>query len=371
MNQAGVSLMEHLAVLEDPRKRSNGTRHEFVEILVIAICAVLSDADTFEDIALWAHAQLDWLRRFLVLKNGAPSQETFLRVFRALAPKQFETVFRRWVGAVVGALDGALAIDGKTLRGSVDGAQRAIHRVSAFSSELGRVLGQEKVAGKSHEITAIPELLEALYIKGLLVTIDAMGCQREIAAKIVEKGGDSLLAVKGNQRKLLQALREVIAEASASDSGFERTDCSHGRVVAQVALATAAGEAIDPAQWPGCKTVGYVVSQRLVKGAPAKVEERYYISSRELSAQQLGQAVRAHWGIENRLHWMLDVCFGEDGCCVRKDNAPQNLSLPRKMVLNIVRADTSEPRKTSMRLKRKRAGWDDNVRMQMLGIKPI
>jgi predicted transposase YbfD/YdcC len=178
-----------------------------------------------------------------------------------------------------------------------------------------------------------------------------------------------LLSVKGNQRKLLQALREVIAEASASDSGFERTDRSHGRVVAQVALA--AGEAIDPAQWPGCKTVGYVVSQRFVKGAPAKVEERYYISSRELSAQQLSQAVRAHWGIENRLHWMLDVCFGEDGCCVRKDNAPQNLSLLRKMALNIVRADTSEPRKTSMRLKRKRAGWDDNVRMQMLGIKPI
>lgn len=363
--------MEHLVILEDPRERSNGTRHDFVKILVIAICAVLSDADTFEDIALWARSKLDWLRRFLVLKNGAPSQDTFLRVFRALDPKQFEAVFRRWVGGIVGALDGVLAIDGKSLRGSVDGAQRAIHMVSAFSTELGLVLGQEKVADKSNEITAIPELLEALYIKGLLVTIDAMGCQREIAAKIVEKGGDYLLAVKGNQRKLLQALKEAITEASASDRGFERIDHSHGRIVAQVALAAPAGEVIELAQWPGCKTVGYVVSQRIVKGKPAEVEERYYIGSREQNSRQLGEAVRAHWGIENRLHWMLDVCFGEDGCCVRKDNAPQNLSLLRKMALNIVRADTSGPRKTSMRLKRKRAGWDDNVRMQMLGIKPI
>ena len=170
--------MEKLSELEDPRQPSNGTRHDFREILVIAVCAMLSDADSFEDIALWGRLKADWLRRFLVLKSGIPSQDTFLRVFRVLDPKQFEAVFRRWVGGIVGALDGVVAVDGKTLRRSADGDAPPVHMVSAFSTELGLVLGQEKVAGKSNEITAIPELLEALHIKGLLVSIDAM-CQGE------------------------------------------------------------------------------------------------------------------------------------------------------------------------------------------------
>ena len=257
--------MEKLSELEDPRQPSNGTRHDFREILVIAVCAMLSDADSFEDIALCGRLKADWLRRFLVLKNGIPSQDTFLRVFRVLDPKQFETVFRRWVGGIVGALDGVLAVDGKTLRRSADGDAPPVHMVSAFSTELGLVLGQEKVAGKSNEITAIPELLEALHIKGLLVSIDAMGCQREIAARIV----------------------------------------------------------------------------------------------------------RAHWAIENRLHWMLDVCFGEDDCMIRKDHAPQNLSLLKKIVLNLIRADKTDTAKTSLRLKRKRAARDDDIRMKMLGNHPL
>ena len=167
--------MEKLSELEDPRQPSNGTRHDFREILVIAVCAMLSDADSFEDIALWGRLKADWLRRFLVLQNGIPSQDTFLRVFRVLDPKQFEAVFRRWVGGIVGALDGMVAVDGKTLRRSADGNAPPVHMVSAFSTELGLVLGQEKVAGKSNEIIAIPELLEALYIKGLLVSMDALG----------------------------------------------------------------------------------------------------------------------------------------------------------------------------------------------------
>lgn len=363
--------MEKLGEVEDPRRPSNGTRHDFRELLVIAVCAMLSDSDSFEDIALWARLKADWLRRFLVLKNGVPSQDTFLRVFRALDPQQFETVFRRWVGGIVGALDGTVAIDGKSLRRSGDGDEPPVHMVSAFATELGLVLGQEKVAGKSNEITAIPELLEALHIKGLLVSLDAMGCQRQIATRIIDKGGDYLFAVKSNQPALHQQVRALVIEAQLKDEGWRHVDRSHGRIVLQLSWSTPSGEVIDTSLWPGCKTVGCVVSQRIVGDKVAALEERYYISSRALTAEQLAQAVRAHWGIENRLHWMLDVCFGEDASMVRKDNAPQNLSLLKKIVLNLIRADLTDTTKTSLRLKRKRAAWDDDIRMKMLGIQPL
>ena len=243
--------------------------------------------------------------------------------------------------------------------------------VSAFSTELGLVLGQEKVAGKSNEITAIPELLEALHIKGLLVSIDAMGCQREIAAKVTEKGADYLLAVKGNQPTLHQQVRDLISDAQLANDGFKHVDKSHGRTMMQLSWVAASGDEIDSALWPGCKTVGCVVSQRVVGDKVAELEERYYISSRKLTAEELAQTVRAHWAIENRLHWMLDVCFGEDDCMIRKDNAPQNLSLLKKIVMNLIRADKTDTAKTSLRLKRKRAAWDDDIRMKMLGIHPL
>lgn len=243
--------------------------------------------------------------------------------------------------------------------------------VSAFSTELGLVLGQEKVAGKGNEITAIPELLDALHIKGLLVSIDAMGCQREIAAKIVDKGGDYLLAVKGNQPTLHQQVRDLISDALLANDGFKHVDKSHGRTVLQLSWVAASGTEIDAELWPGCKTVGCVVSQRVVGKKVAELEERYYISSHKLTAEELAKTVRAHWAIENRLHWMLDVCFGEDDCMIRKDNAPQNLSLLKKIVLNLIRADKTDTAKTSLRLKRKRAAWDDDIRMKMLGIHPL
>ena len=370
MNTAGTSLMEYLNELPDPRKPSNGTRHDFREILVIALCAMLSDSDSFDDIALWGRLKESWLRRFLVLGNGIPSQDCFLRVFRALDPACFEAVFRRWVGDVVGALGGTVAIDGKTLCGSADGAQPAVHMVSAFATQLGLVLGQERVSGKSNEITAIPELRDALYVKGLLVSLDAMGCQREITQKIREKGGDYLLAVKGNQPSLHDEVRWRMSEVQ-DDPAHEHVERSHGRTVLQLCWTADAQGAVDPEKWADCKTVGRVVSQRIVGDKIAELEERYYISSRMLSAKELADAVRAHWGIENRLHWMLDVCFGEDACMVRKDNAPQNLSLLKKMVLNLIRMDTTDKVKTSMRQKRKRAAWDDDIRMAMLGIKPL
>ena len=368
---SGTNLIVALAALDDPRRPSNGTLHDFQEILVIAICAMLSDADNFEDIALWGRLKEDWLRRFLTLKNGIPSHDTFERVFRVLDPGRFEAVFRQWVGGIVTALGGQLAIDGKTLRGSADGDRPPAHMVSAFATDLGLVLGQEKVADKSNEITAIPVLLDALYINGFLISIDAMGCQRDIATKIIEKGGDYLLAVKGNQPTLLTHVETAFIDCQGECFPHEHVETSHGRLVAQISHVLPAAGHVDTTLWPQCKMIGRVSSFRVVGGKPSELEQRFYISSRDLTAEEMALAVRAHWGIENRLHWMLDVNFGEDGCQVRKDNAPQNLSLLKKIVLNLIRADTTDNVKTSLRQKRKRAAWDDNIRMRMLGLCPL
>lgn len=366
-----VSLMECLGDIEDPRKPSNGTLHDLREILVIAICATLSNVDNFDDIAFWARTKEAWLRRFLVLEHGIPSQWTFLRIFGLLDPKQFETVFRRWVNSTVTALSGHVAIDGKTLRGSAAGGEPAVHLVSAFATDLGIALGQEKVVGKSNEITAIPELIEALYLKGHLVSIDAMGCQKDIAARIVKKGGDYLLAVKGNQPGLLQKLDDAVTDQAERMAGHERVDPTHGRLVVQWSRVLPAHGIVDPAVWPKCRMIGVVDSLRKIGDQTSGIERRYYISSRELSAEDFARAVRSHWGIENQLHWMLDVVFGEDGSTVRKDHAPQNFSLLKKIVLNIIRLDQTETTKCSLRKKRLLASWNDDVRMNMLGIWPL
>ncbi len=271
---------------------------------------------------------------------------------------------------VVGALNGGIAVDGKTVRGSGHGGETAIHMVSAFATELGVVLGQEKVAAKSNEITAIPELLQALQIKGLLVTIDAMGCQRNIARQITDQGGDYLLAVKGNQPALLEAIQTDFIDQSQSPvvDRHRQAHQSRGRIVGQIASVLPAEGTVDVADWPKCKTIGLVDSLRKVGDDESNFERRYYISSRELTAEQLAVAVRGHWAVENRLHWVLDVSFGEDASTVRKDNAPQNLSLLKKIVLNLIRLDTTDQKKTSLRLKRKAAAWDDDFRVKIMGL---
>lgn len=367
----GASLMDYIKRISDPRKPSNGTLHSFEEIMVIALCAMLCDIERFEDIAFWGKTKEAWLRRFLVLKNGIPSSDTFERVFRILDPKGFEAVFRQWVGGVATALGRQIAVDGKTLRGSRDGENPPAHMVSAYATDLGLVIGQEKVYEKSNEITAIPVLLDALYIKGLLVSSDAMGCQKEIADKIVAKGADYLLAVKGNQPKLHNRIAAAFMDKGERLISHQHLDPSHGRLVIQISHVMSAEGVVDASIWRDCKTVGQISSLRIVNNKASDLETRYYISSRQLSAEELAVAARAHWGIENRLHWMLDVNFGEDGCTVSKDNAPQNLSLLRKIVLNLIRCDTTDKTKTSLRRKRKRAAWDDDVRMAMLGLNPL
>ncbi len=371
--------MDCLDEIDDPRAASNGTLYDFREVLVIAICASLCDMDTCEDYALWAKARQPWLQRFLTLKNGIPSSATFYRLFRSLDPKQFEAFFRRWVSQIVPAATppGQIAVDGKTVRGSGDGARRPAHIVSAFSTDLGIAFGQERVEQKTNEITAIPELLEALYINGFLVSIDAMGCQKEIAKKIVAKGGDYLLMVKGNQPGLLEQISDAFAEGRHTDlPRFEHLDNHHGRVVTQITwTAPASSAAVNTQEWPNCKTVAMVASLRQVGDKTSGLERRYYISSRDMTPETVAKSVRAHWAVENKLHWMLDVNFGEDACLVKKDNAPEILSLIRRIVINMLSLDTTQPsftkKKLSKRQKRKFANWDEGIMRSILGIQPL
>lgn len=364
---APKTLAEHFSEIEDPRRTGFAHRHELVEMLVITTCALFSEVEGFEDIAGWARVKEPWLRRFLTLKNGIPSADTFARVFRLLDPKAFESAFRAWVGTLLPSFN-QVAIDGKTLRGSADADKSPLHMVSAFATDIGIVLGQEAVADKSNEITAIPVLLEALAIKGCLVSIDAMGCQKEIARTIGERSADYLLAVKNNQRTLRAAIEDAFADVPMD--GFEYADHDHGRTVLQHAQVTENTRQIDTADWAGCKRLGRVVSLRVEGGQRQVLETRYYISSAPLTHQQLHTAVRQHWGIENRLHWSLDVIFREDHARIRKDNGPRNIALIRKIILNMLRQDTRWP-KTSLRGRRKMAGWDDDERMRVLGIRSL
>lgn len=361
------TLVEHLSEIGDPRRPGYAHRHDLVEILVISVCAMFSEVEGFEDIADWARVKEPWLRRFLKLKNGIPSHDTFSRVFRLLDPQAFESAFRNWIGSVLPAF-GQIAVDGKSLRGSADGDSGPLHMVSAFATDLGLVLGQEAVADKSNEITAIPVLLEALAIKGCLVSIDAMGCQKDIASTIVSRGADYLLAVKNNQPTVRAAIEDAFADVPMH--GFEHAERSHGRIVLQHAQVITNTGQIDTPLWPGCQRLGRVVSLRVTGNDRQVLETRYYISSAQLDHQALYAAARNHWRIENNLHWSLDVIFREDASTVCKDHGPQNLAVIRKIILNLLRRDTAHP-KASFKKRRKMAGWDDDERMRVLGIEPL
>jgi predicted transposase YbfD/YdcC len=351
---------------DDPRKPSNATLHDFVEILVIAMAAVRSDGDTVEDIDHWAYKKEGWQRPFLPLKSGVASENTFLRIFEALDPKQFGVVFRRWVAEVVGTPHGSVAFDGKTVGGSGSGGETVIHVVSAFATELGVDLGQEMVAAKSKEITAIRELLHARHIKDLLITTDAMRYQTSSARQITDQGGDYLLAVRGNQPAFLEAIETDFIDRYQSEA-VERHRQVHtfrSRVVGEIAVLPAEGT-LGLADWAKCKTLGLVDSLRKVGDQESNVERRYYI---KLTTEQLAVAVRGHWAIENRLRWVLDVSFGENAARIRKHDAPRNFTVLKKIVLNLIRLDTSNQSKTSLYLKHEVAAWDDDLWMKILGL---
>jgi len=364
-------LLRFFEELPDPR--ADNLSHPLSSLMAITLLAVLSTADDWVSVESWAVANEAWLATFLDLPHGIPSHDTVGRVFAALDPQRFEACFRRWMAGMALASGGKLiAIDGKTLRRSFEaaGGKAAIHMVSAWVQQNHAVLGQIQVADKSNEITAIPKLLEVLDLRGATVTIDAMGCQKDIAAQIVapEKGGHYLLAVKDNQPTLHEEVKLFLDEAIAG--GWEHTGHSfhqevegdHGRVETRRCWATGEIDWFQDAKdWPGFRSIVCVESLREVMGGKATTERRYYISSHDprkptTDARFLLEAVRGHWGIENRLHWCLDVCFHEDQSRVRKQHGAQNFSRVRRLCLNLLRPAPAPGKKPDkkMSLKTKR-----------------
>ena len=372
-----MTLTEAFAGLPDPRT-GPAQRHDLREMIVMALCAVLCGADTWVDVAEWAEDNKEWLKKYLVLANGTPSHDTFGRVFRILDARVFEASFRQWISGLVGIVDGVVAIDGKTARGSKDGQSTALHTLTAYATARGLCLGQEGTRGKGNEIPAIKALLDTLYLRGCIVTIDAMGCQTEIAQKIVDQGGDYLLAVKDNQEKLANALREFFADGAANGFGklpvstFSTVEKDHGRIETRQALWVTNLSWLDKPireHWPKLAGVGMIGRIREINGKPS-TEQAFYIGAKGIvDAESFAKAVRSHWGIENSLHWVLDVTFREDECRVRKGHAPQNFSALRKLALALLRTDQTYP-KRSLRSRRKTAERIPDYRASLLKLVP-
>jgi predicted transposase YbfD/YdcC len=364
------SLVTHFASLEDPRLERTRKHNLLLDIIAITICAVICGADSWVAVERYGVAKLDWLSRFLKLPNGIPSHDTFGRFFAALLPEQFQACFAGWVAEVAGCLGlKQVAIDGKTQRGSHDRGkgQAGLHLVSAWAVQNHLILGQEAVAQKSNEIPAIPKLLELLDLEGALVTIDAMGCQKEIAEQIIGQGGDYILAVKENQPTLYAEIEQLDAAALASDyagiKGCGVHERSHGRDEFRACwVLTDLEELRERAKWPGLQSVIVIVRDRTV-GEQSSCEKHYYISSRKLSAKKFLRAVRGHWGIENSLHWVLDVVFGEDHSRVRKDHGPENFGLLRRMAISMLKAEQGPG---SIQVKRLMAGWANDFLEKVL-----
>jgi predicted transposase YbfD/YdcC len=336
---------------------------------VIAVCAVIGEAESFEDIALYGRCKRDWLEGFLELPGGIPSHDTFRRVLMLIDPDRFERCFLDWVRSVFRPDAGAprqIAIDGKTVRRSFDrrNGHSPLHLVSAFAVEHGLVLAQRAADAKRGELTVLPDLLDGLDLRGCLVSLDALACQPEIAAQIIGRGGDYLLALKGNQKKAhAEVKRWFEAKAFALD-GSLRPCCDafedgHGRLVRRRVFTCTELEPLAAARrWPGLTAVLAIENIRGVNGSGnVTAEIRYYLSSSKLPPTQLASAIRSHWAIENRLHWALDVGFNEDASRVRERNAARNLALLRKIALNFARANTTL--KASLKGKRKSAAWDN------------
>jgi len=367
-------ITEHFKALNDPRIQLK-TQHKLIDIIVITICAVICGADDWTEIANYAKAKKEWFKKFLELPHGIPSHDTFGRVFSLLCPEEFEKCFLSWIHAVFD-LTGSqtVAIDGKTLRRSYDHSSNkaAIHMVGAWATRNGISLGQRKTEAKSNEITAIPELLKLLEIKGCIVTIDAMGCQKEIARQIVDQGADYVLALKGNQGTIHDDVRLFFEYAQGKQfkdilhGSYEVTDGGHGRVEVRRYYTVSDIDWLEEKQkWKNLNLIGMVESERHI-GEKITKETRYFISSLPNDTKRFAEAVRDHWRIENQLHWVLDIAFREDDSRVRDRNAATNLAILRRFALSLCKQEKTA--KVGIKIKRKRAGWDNDYLLTLLNV---
>jgi predicted transposase YbfD/YdcC len=344
--------------LKDPR-RGNAGRHDLLEMLVIALCTVLSGGEDCTDMAEFARAKLGFLRGFLKLAHGGPSHDTFSRLFRLLDPEQFRECFQRFMAGFAEACQGVVAIDGKVLRRSFDKAsgKSALHMVSAWGCEQRLVLAQLATDAKSNEITAVPQLLKLLRLEGCIVTVDALNCQREIARQVIDQKGDYALALKGNQATLHDDVATFLDDPETQLSVSKSTvDADHGRIETRTSMVSTDIEWLqENHDWPGLAAIGKIVRIREAADKTT-TDTAYYLLSTPMAPERFGEVVRSHWAIENRLHWCLDVTMNQDRARNRMDSGPQNLAVLRHMALNLVRKESS---KGSLPKKLRRAAWSD------------
>jgi predicted transposase YbfD/YdcC len=378
-----TSLVAHFGQMVDPRI-DRRKQHDLIDILVLAVCTLLCGGETFNDMEDFGGAKLDWFKTFLNLRNGIPSHDTFNRVFAALSSKEFLGCFLRWTQSLREAVSQEIvAVDGKALRRALNKDQSMKYIVSAWAESNGLVLGQLKVADKSNEITAVPQLLRVLELSGCIVTIDAMGCQKKIAQEIMEADADYVLALKGNQETVHEEVKafldQTVAQTqapllpgaklpkAAAKLGFlETVEKDHGRFEIRRFYQSAELDWFaDLAKWEGLKSVGMVESIREV-GGKSTTERRYFLSSLELGIETFARAARGHWGVENKLHWVMDVCFREDQSRARAGYAAENLATLRRLALNLLKREKTKKR--GIKGKQLNAGWNNDYLLCLLGI---
>ncbi len=375
-----LSLIEHFKDLPDPRV-DRTKDHDLIDILVIAICTLLCAGESFNDMADFGHAKHDWFKTFLRLRNGIPSHDTFNRLFAALDPQAFLDCFLRWTQSLRAAIPQEIvALDGKALRRALNGDQSVKYVVSAWAEDNDLVLGQLKVADKSNEITALPELLRALELAGCIVTVDAMGTQKKIAREIIEADADYVLALKGNHETVHEEVKSFLdaavaeknaqpvkpSRAAATLATLETVEKDHGRIETRRYYQSVALDWFaDRPQWEGLQSVGLVEAIREI-GAERTVERRYYLSSLPLDVATFARAVRGHWGVENKLHWVLDVQMREDQSRARAGYAAENLATLRRLALNLLKRENTKRR--GIRGKQLNASWDHAYLLRLLGV---
>jgi predicted transposase YbfD/YdcC len=378
MKNSVISIIDHFSSLEDPRVVGRSS-HLLIDIITITLCSVISGAESWYDVQLYGELKKDFLKRFLLLPHGIPSHDTFSRVLSIIDPASIKQCFVSWVQDALGSSGKMIAIDGKTARRSYDKKKRKgpLHMISAWATDMGLVLGQQSCDEKSNEITAIPELLRVLDLEGSIVTIDAMGCQKKIAEQIIRQKGDYVFSLKGNQGATHQDVKRSFNQARKKRwrgfkyNRYETKETGHGRIEKRrywtmERTPDRFGFIWRREPWAGADTIGMVESERTIDGKTSK-ETRYYISSLGNNAKAFAHAVRGHWGIENSLHWVLDVVFKEDENRTRAGHAQENLAIIRHIALNLIKQEKTK--KGSIKGRRKCAGWDNNYLLTILGVK--